>query len=63
MNWKVHAVSFVIFLFAVGALKLVWDNPKVILYIILGVIALLAYGAVYIIVKARMDGRSDQRGK
>jgi hypothetical protein len=53
----VHAISFALLLFAVGALKLVWDNPKVVLYVILGVIAVLAYGAIYIIVKAKMDGR------
>lgn len=57
MNWKVHAISFVLLLFAVGALKLVWDNPKIILFVILGVIGLLAYGAIYIIVKAKMDGQ------
>lgn len=56
MNWRVHAISFFLLLFAVGALKLVWDNPKVILFLILGVIAVLAYGAIYIIVKAKMDG-------
>jgi hypothetical protein len=63
MNWRVHALSFLIFLFALGAIKLVWDNPKVILYIIFGVIAVLAYGAVYIVVKAKMDGQNNQRGK
>jgi hypothetical protein len=57
VNWRVHALSFLILLFSVGALKLLWDNPKVILYVIFGVIAILAYGAVYIIVKAKMDGR------
>ena len=57
MNWRVHLISFVILIFAVGALKLVWDNPKIVLYVIFGVIALLAYGAIYIIVKARLDGQ------
>ena len=57
MNWRVHAISFVILLFSIGAIKLVWDNPKIILYLILGAIGLLAYGAIYIIVKARMDGQ------
>lgn len=57
MNWKVHVISFLLLIFAVGAVKFVWDNPKVILYVILSVIGLLAYGAIYIIVKARMDGR------
>ena len=57
MNWRVHAISFVILLFSIGAIKLVWDNPKIILYLILGAIGLLAYGAIYIIVKARMDGK------
>ena len=58
MNWRVHAISFVILLFSIGAIKLVWDNPKIILYLILGAIGLLAYGAIYIIVKARMDGQN-----
>lgn len=57
MNWKTHAISFLVLIFAVGAVKFVWDNPKVILYVIMSVIAVLAYGAIYIIVKARMDGR------
>lgn len=56
MNWRVHAISFVVLLFAVGAIKLVWDNPAIILYLILALIGLLAYGAIYIIVKARMEG-------
>ncbi|HSA59547.1 MAG TPA: hypothetical protein VLJ37_07665 [bacterium] len=63
MNWRVHAISFALLLFAVGALKLVWDNPKIILFVILGVIAVLAYGAIYIIVKAKMEHKDDQRGK
>jgi ABC-type uncharacterized transport system permease subunit len=57
MNWRVHAITFLVFIFIVGAFKLVWDNPKIILYIVLSIIALLAYGAVYIIVKAKMESR------
>ncbi len=57
MNWRVHAVTFLLLIFAIGAFKLVWDNPKIILYLIFGVIALLAYGAIYIIVKAKMETR------
>lgn len=57
MNWRVHAITFALLLFAVGALKLVWDNPKIILFVILGVIAVLAYGAIYIVVKAKMDSQ------
>jgi hypothetical protein len=57
VNWRVHALTALILLFAVGALKYVWDNPKVILYVIFAVIAVLAYGAIYIVVKAKMDGR------
>ena len=57
MNWRVHVISLFILLFAVGAAKLVWDNPKIILYLALGIIGILAYGAIYIIVKAKMDGR------
>ena len=57
MNWRVHAITFLVLLFAAGSLKLVWDNPKVILYLVLGVIAILAYGAIYIIVKAKMESR------
>lgn len=60
MNWKTHAVSFLLLLFAVGAVKLVWDNPKIVLYVIFGVIAILAYGAIYIIVKAKMDGQKKE---
>ncbi len=63
MNWRVHAISFALLLFAVGALKLVWDNPSIVLYVILSVIAVLAYGAIYIIVKAKMEHKDDQRGK
>lgn len=57
MNWRVHAMTFLVFIFAVGTLKLVWDNPKIILYIILLVIGLLAYGALYLIVKAKMENQ------
>lgn len=57
MNWRVHAITFFLLVFAVGAVKLVWDNPKIILFVILGIIAVLAYGAIYIIVKAKMDGQ------
>ncbi len=57
MNWRVHAVSFLILLFAVGTVKLVWDNPKIVLILILGVIGLLAYGAIYIMVKAKMESQ------
>lgn len=60
MNWRVHAISFFVLLFTVGAIKLVWDNPKIILYVIFAVIAVLAYGAIYIIVKAKMDGQNGQ---
>jgi len=63
VNWRVHAISFALLLFAVGALKLVWDNPSIVLYVILSVIAVLAYGAIYIIVKAKMEHKDDQRGK
>ena len=55
MNWKVHVITFVVLLFGIGVLKFVWDYPKVIVYLILGVIALLGYGAIYIIVKAKME--------
>ena len=55
MNWRVHLISFGIFLFAVGAFKLVWDNPKIILYLVLSLKGMLAYGAVYIIVKSKTD--------
>ena len=57
MNWKVHVITFVVLLFGIGVLKFVWDYPKVIVYLILGIIALLGYGAVYIIVKAKMENR------
>ena len=57
MNWKVHAISFFVLIFGVGVQKFVWDNPKVIVYLILGVFALLGYGAGYIIVKAKMENR------
>ena len=57
MNWRTHAVSFLLLLFAVGTLKLVWDNPKIILYLVLSVVGLLAYGAIYIIVKAKMENK------
>ena len=60
MNWKTHAVSFLLLLFALGAVKLVWDNPKIVLYVIFAIIALLAYGAIYIIVKAKMDGQKKE---
>jgi ABC-type uncharacterized transport system permease subunit len=61
VNWRIHAISFALLLFAVGALKLVWDNPTIVLYVILSVIGLLAYGAIYIIVKAKMDGRDQKK--
>lgn len=57
MNWRVHAISFLVLLLGVGVIKFVWDNPKVIVYLIIGVIALLGYGAVYIIVKAKMESQ------
>lgn len=57
MNWRVHGITFLIFLFTVGTLRLVWNNPKIILYVVLAVIALLAYGALYIIVKAKMENK------
>lgn len=60
MNWKTHAISFLLLLFAVGAVKLVWDNPKIVLYVIFAVIGVLAYGAIYIIVKAKMDGQKKE---
>ncbi len=56
MNWRTHAVTFFLLLFAMGALKLVWSNPKIILYMVLSIVGLLAYGALYIIVKAKMEG-------
>lgn len=55
MKWRVHVISFLIFLFAFGALKLVWDNPKIILYLILLAIGLVAYAAIYVVVKAKVD--------
>ncbi len=55
MNWRVHALSFFVLLLVVGSVKLVWDNPKIILYVVLVVIGVLAYGAIYLIVKAKMD--------
>jgi len=61
VNWRTHAISFLILLFALGAVKLVWDNPKIILYLIFGVIGILAYGAIYIIVKAKMDGQDQKK--
>lgn len=56
MNWRIHLITFFVFLFALGTVKFVWSNPKVILYFILALICLLAYGALYIIVKAKVDG-------
>lgn len=57
MSWRVHVITFVVFLFAVGTVKLVWDNPKIILYVILGIIGLLAYGALYLIIKTKMENQ------
>ena len=61
MSWRIHAVSFLVFLFTVGTVKLVWDNPKIILYLVLGVIGFLAYGAVYLIVKTKMEESDGQK--
>jgi ABC-type uncharacterized transport system permease subunit len=55
MNWRTHAITFFVFIFAFGSLKLVWDHPKIILYIILGIIGIIAYGALYLIVKTKME--------
>lgn len=57
-GWRTHLIAFLVFLFAVGAVKLVWDHPKVILYVILLILGVLAYGAIYIVVKAKMDQKS-----
>ena len=62
MSWKTHAISFLIFVLSFGTLKLVWDNPKVILYVVLAIIGVIAYGAIYLIVKAKTDD-SKQFGK
>lgn len=59
MNWRTHAISFGVFIFALGIIKLIWNNPQIILYVILGVIALLGYGAVYIIVKAKLEKKKE----
>lgn len=59
MNWRLHAIAFGIFLFVFGSLKLVWDNPKIILYIILMVIGFIAYGAIYVIVKTKLGNRKN----
>lgn len=56
-KWKTHLIAFAVFVFAVGVVKLVWDNPKVILYLILAVLGILAYGAIYLIVKAKMENK------
>ncbi len=57
MNWKTHIITFLIFLFSFGTLKLVWDNPKIILYVILVIIGIIAYGAIYLVVKSKMDDK------
>lgn len=57
MNWRTHAITFLVFIFAVGVFKLVWDNPKIILYLILLGIGGLAYGALYLIVKTKMENQ------
>ena len=61
MNWRIHAVSFLVFIFGVGTLKLVWDNPKIILYVVLLIIGFFAYGAVYLIVKMKMENKEDEK--
>ncbi len=42
---------------AIGLMKLVWDNPKIILYLIMLVIGVLAYGALYLVVKTKMEDK------
>lgn len=59
MNWRIHLISFLVFVFALGIIKLIWNNPQIILYVILGVISLLGYGAVYIIVKAKLEKKKE----
>ncbi|GEM_PF-6236856 len=54
MKWRIHLIAFSIFVFAFGTLKLVWDNPKIILYFALLVIGALAYAGIYIAVKAKI---------
>ncbi len=55
MNWKIHIITFAVFLLVIGTVKLVWENPHIVLYIILSGIGLLAYGALYMIVKAKLE--------
>ncbi|QQR79720.1 MAG: hypothetical protein IPJ69_10255 [Deltaproteobacteria bacterium] len=61
MNWKTHVISFLIFAFSFATLKLVWDNPKIILYIVLAVVAVIAYGAIYLVVKAKVDNKTFEK--
>lgn len=55
MNWRVHFVSLAVFISSIVIFRYIWNNPKIILYVIIGLIALLGYIGIYLIVKAKID--------
>ena len=55
MNWRVHVISAAIFLGVFGIIKVVWDHPKTVLYMVLFLLFIVIYGAIYIVVKAKVD--------
>ena len=58
-SWRVHIISIAILFFIFVTGKFIWDHPKVIIYVIFAVLALIAYGAIYMMVKTKVD-RSPQ---
>ncbi len=58
-KWRLHIITLIVFIFLFGSLKLVWDNPKVILYFLLFILGTVAYSAIYLIVKSKLDDHHD----
>lgn len=59
VSWKIHIISVFVLIFVIGIIKLIWTHPQIILYLIMGVIAILAYGAIYIVVKAKVEKKRE----
>jgi len=57
---RVHVATAVLMTLLIGVIALFWSYPRLLVYVLLAMVAVLAYGALYLILAARLDPQPGQ---
>jgi len=59
-NVRIHVAAGGLLIVLVTVIALFWSFPKLLVYVLLAIVAALAYGALYLILAAWMDPKEEQ---